>query len=67
MNEFLNSLRPYTKSIIAGVVAVLNLVMLFITLNADGKLSPEDMNALIGAVILAIGGTASIYQFPNKK
>lgn len=63
----LEQLRPYTKSIIAGLVGLLQILALYVTLSADGKLSPEDVNALIGAVIIALGGTGAVYQFPNKE
>lgn len=62
----LEQLRPYTKAIIAFIVGALQILALYITLNADNNLSPEDLQALINAVVLALGGTAAVYQFPNK-
>lgn len=60
-------LAPYTKSIVAFVVAVLQVVSLAVMLAADGNLSPADWNAIIGAVIIGLGGTGAVYQFPNKE
>lgn len=62
----LNKLRPYTKSIIAGVVGVLQILQVYVMLSANG-MTPEDVNTLIGSVILAITGTGAVYQFPNKE
>lgn len=62
----LEQLRPYTKAIIAGVVGLLQIVQLAVQLSPNG-LSPEDVSTIIGAVILALGGTALVYQLPNKK
>lgn len=67
MKEFIESLRPYTKSILAGITGALQIVALYLTLSADGRVSPEDLNAIIGAVIIALGGTGLVYQLPNKK
>lgn len=60
-------LKPYTKTVIAFIVGALQVLALYVTLNDDGKLSAEDMNALIGAIIIAIGGTGAVYQFPNTE
>lgn len=60
-------LKPYTKTIIAFIVGILQIVALYVTLNNDGKLSSEDTNALIAAVIVALGGTGAVYQFPNTE
>lgn len=63
----MDKFRPYTKAIVAFIVGCLQILSVYITLNADGSLSPEDMNAIIGAVILSLSGTAAVYQLPNKK
>lgn len=63
----MEKLRPYTKAIVAFAVGCLQVASVIVMLNADGKLSAEDVNAVIGAVILAIGGTGAVYQLPNKK
>lgn len=64
--KLLETLRPYTKTITAFVVGLLQILSLYITLNADGRLSAEDQNALIGAVVIALGGTGLVYQLPNR-
>lgn len=63
----LSKLRPYTKTIVAFLVGSLQVLSLYVTLSTDGKLSPEDLNAMIYAVIIALGGTGAVYQLPNKK
>lgn len=63
----LEKYKPYTKAIVAFVVGCLQVLSLFITLTSDGILSAEDQVAIIGAVILALGGTGAVYQLPNKK
>lgn len=63
----MNKLRPYTKTIVAFLVGILQVLSLYVTLNADGKFSPEDVNAIITSVIIALGGTGAVYQLPNKK
>lgn len=67
MEKFIKSIKPYTKAIIAGIVGLLQIVSLYVMLSADGLMSPEDVNAIIGAVIIALGGTGAVYQFPNAK
>lgn len=62
----LDQLRPYTKSIIAGIVGVLQIAQLAVQLSPDG-FTPDEVSTIIGAVILAVGGTAAVYQFPNTK
>lgn len=64
--KLLESLRPYTKTVTAFIVGLLQILSLYITLSADGVMSPEDQNALIGAVIIALGGTGLVYQLPNR-
>lgn len=64
--EAIEKLKPYTKTVVAFIVGVLQVMSLMIMLNADGKLSPEDYNAIITAIIISLGGTAAVYQFPNK-
>lgn len=66
MEQFINSLKPYTKAIIAGLIGLLQVVQVYVMLSANG-MTPEDWNTFIGAVILAVGGTGAVYQFPNKK
>lgn len=66
MEKFINSLKPYTKSIIAGLVGLLQVVQVYVMLSSNG-MTLEDVNTFIGAMILAIGGTGAVYQFPNKK
>ena len=63
----MEALKPYTKSIIAGLAFLVQLVMLYVTLNADGNLSAEDINALLGNIYVALGGTGLVYALPNKK
>lgn len=65
--ETLKKAQPYTKAFVAFVVGLLQITSLSIVLNADGKLSPEDINAIIAAVIIALGGTGAVYQLPNKE
>lgn len=60
-------LKPYTKTVVAFIVGMLQITSLFVILNADGRLSPEDVNAIIGAMIIALGGTGAVYQFPNRE
>lgn len=67
MEEFINSLKPYTKSIIAFAVGVLQVVALYVALSADGELTPDDINAIINATIIALGGTGLVYTLPNAK
>lgn len=62
----LDKLKPYTKAIIAFVVGGLQVAQLAVQLSPDG-FSPEEYSTIIGAVILALGGTAAVYQFPNRK
>ena len=66
MENFINSVKPYTKSLIAFAVGVLQVASLYVVLNNDGKFSNEDIQAIINAVILALTGTGAVYQFPNK-
>lgn len=67
MLDFINSLKPYTKAIVAFVVGVLQILSLYFSLNADGSLSGEDVQALINAVIIALTGTGAVYALPNRK
>lgn len=67
MSNLISELRPYTKAIIAGLTGLLNILMLYVTLSADGKVTSDEINIIIGAVIVWLGGTAGVYQFPNKK
>lgn len=67
MDKFIKSLKPYTKSIVAGLAFAVQLAMLYVTLNADGNLSAEDINALLGNVYTALIGTGLVYALPNKK
>lgn len=67
MENFIKAVRPYTKSIIAGIVGVLQVLSLYIVLNNDGSFSAEDQTAIINAVIIAITGTGAVYQLPNTK
>lgn len=62
----MEKLKPYTKSIIAGVVGLLQILQLVVQLSPGG-FSPEDISSIITAVIVALGGTAAVYQFPNKE
>lgn len=65
--ETVKKMQPYTKAFVAFVVGMLQILSLFVTLNADGRLSPEDINAIIAAMIIALGGTGAVYQLPNKE
>ncbi len=62
----LEKLKPYTKSIIAGLVGLLQILQLVVQLSPGG-FSPEDVSSIITAIIVALGGTAAVYQFPNKE
>jgi len=62
----LDNLKPYTKSIIAGAVGILQILQLVVQLSPGG-FTTEDITSIIGAIILALGGTAAVYQFPNKE
>jgi len=62
----LDNLKPYTKSIIAGVVGLLQILLLVVQLSPGG-FSTEDISSIITAVIVSLGGTAAVYQFPNKE
>jgi hypothetical protein len=62
-----NKLKPYTKTVVAFVVAVLQVLSLYVALSADGHLSAEDKQALINAVIVGLGGTGAVYALPNRK
>jgi hypothetical protein len=62
----IDKLKPYTKSIIAGVVGLLQILQLVVQLSPGG-FSTEDVTSIITAVIVALGGTAAVYQFPNVK
>lgn len=61
----IDKLKPYTKSIIAGVVGLLQILQLVVQLSPGG-FSTEDVTSIITAVIVALGGTAAVYQFPNR-
>jgi hypothetical protein len=61
----LEDLKPYVKTIVAAVVGALQVAALFLVLSKDG-LSGADVEALINAVILALGGTGAVYALPNK-
>lgn len=67
MEAFINSLKPYTKAIVAFIIGVLQVTALYVALNADGELSPDDINAIINATIIALGGTGLVYTLPNTK
>lgn len=67
MENIINTLKPYTKAIVAFIVGVLQILSVYYTLTSDGSLSYEDKNALINAIILAITGTGAVYQLPNAK
>ncbi len=62
----LEKLKPYTKSLIAAFVGLLQIAQLAVQLSPGG-FGPDELSSLIGAVIIAIGGTAAVYQFPNTK
>lgn len=62
----MEQLKPYTKAIVAFIVGLLQIAQLAVQLSPDG-FTPEEVSAIIGAVILAIGGTAAVYQLPNKE
>lgn len=66
MEAFIKSLKPYTKAIIAALVGVLQVAQLAIQLSPDG-FTTEELSSILGAIILTIGGTTAVYQFPNKK
>ncbi|MFI2837530.1 hypothetical protein [Mycolicibacterium sp. PDY-3] len=63
----MDKLKPYTKTVVAAVAFCIQLLMLYVTLSADGNLSSEDINALLGNVLIAVTGTGAVYQLPNKK
>lgn len=67
MEELIKLLKPYTKTVTAFVVGCLQVFSVYVTLNADGTLSPEDVQTLINTIIIALGGTAAVYSLPNKK
>lgn len=61
----LEKLRPYTKTVVAAIIGALQVLQVYVVLSANGMTS-EDWSTLINSVILAIGGTGAVYQFPNK-
>jgi len=63
----LEDFKPYVKAITAFVVGALQVLALYVTLNKDGELSPEDLTAIINAIILGLTGTGLVYTLPNKK
>lgn len=65
--KFMKEMAPYWKAVTAFIVGCLQVLALYVTLSADGKITPEDFNAIIATVILALGGTGAVYQVPNKK
>lgn len=67
MQDFIHSLKPYTKAITAFVVGCLQVLQVYFGLSTDGNLSPEDVNTLINTVIIALGGTAGVFALPNRK
>jgi len=63
----LDELKPYTKAIVAFLVFALQWGVLYLTLTEDNSLSNQDKAALLNNIILALGGTAAVYTFPNRK
>lgn len=67
MTDFINSLKPNTKAIVAFVVGCLQVLALYVSLNSDGSISSADLEAIINAIILALTGTGAVWYLPNKK
>lgn len=63
----LKEFTPYTKAIVAFLVFALQWGVLYLTLTEDNSLSNQDKAALLNNIILALGGTAAVYTFPNRK
>ena len=61
----IKALDPYRKAIVAFVVGVLQVLALYFTL-IKGGITPDEVNILINASILALGGTVGVYGVSNK-
>lgn len=62
----LEQLKPYVKTIVAFVAGVIQVAQLYLTLNADSQLTPDEINALLNAVLVVLTGTGAVYLIPNK-
>lgn len=67
MSLKIKSYKTYAKTIVAIIIGLLQILSLYVVLIADGTLDPTEQQALIQAVIIALGGSAAVYSIPNKK
>ena len=60
-----NFLAARRKAIVAFVIGALNVLLIYLTLIADGVLSNADQQSLVIAVIAWLGGTVLVHQATN--
>lgn len=61
------NILQYKKAIAALIIGVLQVASVYLMLSSDGTVSPTDWQAVINAVILALGGTIAVERVTNKK
>lgn len=62
----MQELAKYRKAIVAFIVGMLQVASVYFMVSSDGLVSPTDVQTIINAVILALGGTAGVYALKNK-
>lgn len=60
------NLQKYNKTIVAVLIGLLQIASVYFMGASDGDISPTDIQAIINAAILALGGAGAVYAVKNQ-
>lgn len=66
MNK-LQKLAPYAKSAAAFLVGLASFLVVLSTAIADGTVTTDEVITVCTSLAAWLGGTATVFQIPNKK